>query len=635
MDIEQFRKDHAAAYSDAKIKAENMITEALKILSAEPAIMSYFGLLELKPVDDPQVQVRLCTKNTGRIAHLEYNPFWVNRLTDPSELAQAFYGESLRIALHHVTTRLHQPYGVNLLSSNLICFEDQHVLSKWRDEVKKVVPTFPTYQQVKPILDKTGFKKSEDWVHEKIFSHLMRTYADQMQQEKQRIEQKIKEMMQNARQQKQQQQQQQQQGQNGQHQQDQNGQGQQGQDQQQQQGQNGQQQQGQQGQEGQNGQNGQEGQNGQNSQQGQNGQQSGQDGQNGQQGQNGQNGQQGEGDGQNSGEGMGQGQQGSGKGGNGTGKNGQTQRGGGPGQGQPDNSQGDGSEGQGDGQGQGQGSGDLTSDQIQKLMNQLDQFERNKPDMRGQDAKGKGQGDAASALDEYFDTSEQHAQKMSEKWGENDSVDEKIQEITEHIASDASRWGNMSGALKQMIMEANAPKFDPTVVVRHFKQEIQSEEMEDTRTKVNRRCGFTRPGWRHKMKSSVLFAIDCSGSMSDENVALGEAFVNKFIKHAKVSYCFWDGVCGDITDLKRKERNFELVGRGCTNPQCVLDKLEEERLNYGGIIFFTDNGFYWDRPKSKWAKKIFIISTDDACEPPAWVKYHLNMKEIQDYERRH
>ena len=236
-------------------------------------------------------------------------------------------------------------------------------------------------------------------------------------------------------------------------------------------------------------------------------------------------------------------------------------------------------------------------------------------------------------MDDYFDSSERHAQKMMEKWGENDLVDEKIQQITNHIASDASRWGNVSGMLKQMILEANAPKFDPTTVVKHFKQEIQSEQMESTRSKTNRRFGYVLPGWRHKMKSSILFAIDCSGSMSDDDVALGEAFVNKFIKHAKVSYCFWDGVCGEITDLKRKEKNFELVGRGCTNPDSVLERLEEEQLDFGGLVFFTDNGFNWERPKNKWAHKIFIISTESACEPPDWVRYHLSMKDIKDYEK--
>ena len=515
--------------------AQTQITEALKILSAEPAIMCYFGLLELKPVDDPEVQVRLCTRNGSSVAGLDYNPFFINRLDDPSELAMIFYGEALRLALHHPTTRFMQPAGVNLLSSNLICFEDQHVLSKWRDNVKAVVPTIPTYAQVKPILDKTGFKKSEEWTLEKIFAHLLKEWRDQQNSMKQSVEQKIQQQMQQQRQQ----------GQDG---------------------------------------------------QGQSGQQNGQD----QQSQNGQ-GQSGDGQDQQSQNGQGQS------------SDGQSQE-----------------QGQGQGNGQGQGQGDMSST-VHDLMQQLDNMQRNSPDLRG--AKEKRSSDAGNAMDDYFDSSERHAQKMMEKWGENDLVDEKIQQITNHIASDASRWGNVSGMLKQMILEANAPKFDPTTVVKHFKQEIQSEQMESTRSKTNRRFGYVLPGWRHKMKSSILFAIDCSGSMSDDDVALGEAFVNKFIKHAKVSYCFWDGVCGEITDLKRKEKNFELVGRGCTNPDSVLERLEEEHLDFGGLVFFTDNGFNWDRPKNKWAHKIFIISTENACEPPDWVRYHLSMKDIKDYEK--
>ena len=512
--------------------AQSQITEALKILSAEPAIMCYFGLLELKPVDDPEVQVRLCTRNGSSVTGLDYNPFFINRLDDPSELAMIFYGEALRLALHHPTTRFMQPAGVNLLSSNLICFEDQHVLSKWRDNVKAVVPTIPTYAQVKPILDKTGFKKSEEWTLEKIFAHLLKEWRNQQDNMKQSVEQQIQQQMQQQRQSQ-----------------------------------------------GQNGQGQQQSQNGQ----GQNGQSQGQTGQ-GQQGQQSQSGQ---------------------------------------GQSSDDQSQ-------GQGQGQGNGQGDMSS-AVHDLMQQLDNMQRNSPDLRG--AKEKRSSDAGNAMDDYFDTSERHAQKMMEKWGENDLIDEKIQQITNHIASDASRWGNVSGMLKQMILEANAPKFDPTTVVKHFKQEIQSEQMESTRSKTNRRFGYMLPGWRHKMKSSILFAIDCSGSMSDDDVALGEAFVNKFIKHAKVSYCFWDGVCGEITDLKRKEKNFELVGRGCTNPDSVLERLEEEHLDFGGLVFFTDNGFNWERPKNKWAHKIFIISTESACEPPDWVRYHLSMKDIKDYEK--
>ena len=516
------------SWDEACADASVMVTEALKFLTNEPAIMAYFGLLDLRPVKDEQVTVRLATKGGNSVAGLEYNPYFINTLDDPSELAQIFYGESLRLALHHCTTRYMNPCGVNMLSSDLICFEDLHILSRWKDPVKLAAPQFPTYAQVKPVLDKYGFDKSKQWIHEQIFNCLCKEANAQNQQRKEKLEKMLKEAMQQM--QKQRQQQQQKNGQ-GQKDQKQNGQGQQGQDGQPQDG---------------------------NQQQGQ-------------------------------------------------GQNGQDQQ------------------GQGSGNG-GSPSDGLTDEQVKDLMNQIENIKRDTPDLR---QKPKSQSQAGSALDRYFDNSEENGRTKSEKWGENDSLDDKIQEITEHIAADSSRWGNVSGMLKQMILEANAPRFDPTTVVKHFKQEIQSEQMESTRSRRNRRTPYL-PGWRHKMKSSILFAIDCSGSMSDDDVALGEAFVNKFIKHAQVSYCFWDGVCGDITDLKRKEKEFELVGRGCTNPQCVLDKLEEEGLDYGGIIFFTDNGFCWDRPKSKWARKVFIISTHNADACPPWVRYHLSMDDIED-----
>lgn len=524
-------------FDNATNDAQSRITEALKILINEPAIMCYFGLLEMKPIDDPEVQVRLCTRNGSSVCGLDYNPFWINRLDDPSELALIFYSEALRLALHHPTTRFMQPAGVNLLASNLICFEDQHVLSKWRDNVKAVVPSIPTYAQLRPILSKTGFNKSEEWTLEKIFAHLLKEWRDQQNSMKQSVEQQMQQKMQQQRQK----------------------------------------------------------QNGQSGQQGQNGVEQGADAQEpNNQNMNAQN---------QGGQGQDSQEQGNGSGGNG----------------QSQDQNGQGSQGQGNGQ------------NVHDLMQQLDNMQRNAPDIRG--AKVKHPSDAGNAMEDYFDASERHAQKMMEKWGENDLIDEKIQQITNHIASDASRWGNVSGMLKQMILEANAPKFDPSTVVKHFKQEIQSEQMESTRSKTNRRFGYVLPGWRHKMKSSILFAIDCSGSMPDDDIALGEAFVNKFIKHAKVSYCFWDGVCGEITDLKRKEKNFELIGRGCTNPDSVLERLEEEHLDFGGVIFFTDNGFNWGRPKNKWARKIFIISTEGAVEPPAWVRYHLSMKDIKNYEK--
>ena len=191
------------SWDEACADASVMVTEALKFLTNEPAIMAYFGLLDLRPVKDEKVTVRLATKDGNSVAGLEYNPYFINTLDDPSELAQIFYGESLRLALHHCTTRYMNPCGVNMLSSDLICFEDLHILSRWKDPVKLAAPQFPTYAQVKPVLDKYGFDKSKQWVHEQIFNCLCKEANAQNQQRKEKLEKMLKDAMQQMQKQRQ------------------------------------------------------------------------------------------------------------------------------------------------------------------------------------------------------------------------------------------------------------------------------------------------------------------------------------------------------------------------------------------------------------------------------------------------
>ena len=223
------------------------------------------------------------------------------------------------------------------------------------------------------------------------------------------------------------------------------------------------------------------------------------------------------------------------------------------------------------------------------------------------------------------------AEKATEGWEENTLVDQEIQEITHHIAENGSRWGNVSGGLLQAILAANTPKFDPRTVLRRFKANTVDKYTEDTRMRPDRRKGFDVPGKRHKFRSRILIAIDCSGSMSDEDVERGCAIINKFVKHADVSYCFWDGVCGPFTQQKQKSTEFKLIGRGCTNPDCVLEAIKERKAKFDGLVFITDNGFCWERPEHM-ANKIFLIHTADACEPPEWIKYILSFKQLFSIE---
>lgn len=135
------------------------------------------------------------------------------------------------------------------------------------------------------------------------------------------------------------------------------------------------------------------------------------------------------------------------------------------------------------------------------------------------------------------------------------------------------------------------------------------------------------------------FFTDVSGSMSDDDVAMGQAFMTNFIKHTELYYADWDASCGEIRRIKRdplKKGQMEVLGRGGTDPQCILEKLKEEKMKLGGIVVFTDCYFSWPRPASKWVNKIFIISTADGGQPPEWCRFFLNIKDIREwYDRQH
>jgi len=461
-------KKYMELWDECNSKSEQLITSAVKLMQFEPAVLTYFGLCDLKPVKDPQVTLRLNCRGTGSAINMEYNPIWLNKIEECSILAYIMFSECLRIALHHITTRKCYPLQIFKKASDYISFDESQrsVLNTHKQEVMKMLQEFPNKAKFRQETAKIKFNEEDHWFLEKVFSMLLDCAE---------------------------------------------------------------------------------------------------------------------------------------KGGGGQGQSGQ-------GQGQ---GQGQGHSGQGQGQGQGNGQGNQNN----------------------QNGKGGGSGNPTKdALDEYFDGSQAAAEKATEGWEENTLVDQEIQEITHHIAENASQWGNISGGLLQAILAANTPKFDPRTVLKRFKANTVDKYTEDTRMRPDRRKAFDVPGKKHKFRSRILVAIDCSGSMDDKDVERGCAIVNKFVKHADVSYCFWDGVCGPFTEQKQKKSDFKLIGRGCTNPECVLEAIKERKAKFDGIIYFTDMGFDFPKP-DHFYKKIFMISTPGTeSYIPDWCLYHLTTEQLFSIE---
>src|SRR5574344_331383 len=167
-------KKYMELWDECNSKSEQLITSAVKLMQFEPAVLTYFGLCDLKPVKDPQVTLRLNCRGTGAAINMEYNPMWVVRIEEASILAYCMYCECLRIALHHITTRKNFPIDCFKKASDYICFDkDQRsVVNVHKPEVLKVMDTFPTKDKFHEEAKGYKFDNANDWFLEKVFAVL-------------------------------------------------------------------------------------------------------------------------------------------------------------------------------------------------------------------------------------------------------------------------------------------------------------------------------------------------------------------------------------------------------------------------------------------------------------------------------
>ena len=254
-------------------------------------------------------------------------------------------------------------------------------------------------------------------------------------------------------------------------------------------------------------------------------------------------------------------------------------------------------------------------------------------DNEGGGAGGEG-GDQLSpeeiereSLKKHF--SPENTAKSVEQWGENEMLDTKVRnKILREMQTGG--WGRMPGYMKDRIKKYNELQYDPRAIFAKFTRSVFSTVCSFTRMKPPRRAGQRYigiiPGKRHEQQAKVLIAFDSSGSMNDEDLAKGLGFMECSLRHAEVWYAWWDCSCTDFEKVRFPKPAYDLSGRGGTNPQCVIDKINETKEDFDGVILFTDCEFNWERPKTK--LNICIVRTDRSWEPPKWVKWAFKLKDL-------
>ena len=226
----------------------------------------------------------------------------------------------------------------------------------------------------------------------------------------------------------------------------------------------------------------------------------------------------------------------------------------------------------------------------------------------------------ADPLEEHFN--EGTAEENAEKWGPNDILDEEITETFEHCP--VSGWGSLDATTVQKLQIANTRKINVKNLINRFHTSVIAPFAVSTRMRPDRRGRPDIPGFHHGQMARVLFAIDCSGSMSWEDIGTGASLLKSFLKDCVIDYCFWDQLCSapkSFTKWNAPETDFEGI-RGGTDPSCVGDYLRDHKLKYDGVIMFTDG--YWQWSHNNIHRPVFVITTVTANSPgygnlPKWI----------------
>lgn len=231
------------------------------------------------------------------------------------------------------------------------------------------------------------------------------------------------------------------------------------------------------------------------------------------------------------------------------------------------------------------------------------------------------------SLKKHF--SPENTAKSVEQWGENEMLDTKVRnKILREMQTGG--WGRMPGYMKDRIKKHNELQYDPRAIFAKFTRSVFSTVCSFTRMKPPRRAGQRYigiiPGKRHEQQAKVLIAFDSSGSMNDDDLAKGLGFMECSLRHAEVWYAWWDCSCTDFEKVRFPKPEYDLSGRGGTNPQCVIDKIKETKEDFDGVILFTDCEFKWEQPKTK--LNICIVRTDRSSDPPKWVKWAFKLKDL-------
>ena len=174
----------------------------------------------------------------------------------------------------------------------------------------------------------------------------------------------------------------------------------------------------------------------------------------------------------------------------------------------------------------------------------------------------------------------------AELWREDALRRSRINDLIERT----SDWGTIPGDIVERIKASTKARINNSYIMQGFRSSVISSRRQLTRMKPDRRTGFLQMGNSRQFDTSLLVAVDVSGSVTESQIADFYSVVNRVFRFgiAKIDCVQFDSCLGEINPLRHANNEIKVVGRGGTSFQPIFDFLGTKGNIYDGVMILTD-----------------------------------------------
>jgi len=221
----------------------------------------------------------------------------------------------------------------------------------------------------------------------------------------------------------------------------------------------------------------------------------------------------------------------------------------------------------------------------------------------------------------YFDSHEEWGGESQEGEGEGSSNPEymnaKIRSIIREAIEDArakGRWGNVAAEIKKDIQNFAFGKIDWKNILRNFVGMSFRAERENSIHRVNKKYPGIYSGMKTLYHPKIAVYIDQSGSVSDDELDLMFAELNKLSKLTSFHIFHFDCAVDEESEVVWKKGSQIPAKRtrygGTSFQVCHEHFLKEKRFD--GMIIMTDGGSFKPSPANY--RRAFVITPNRELE---------------------